>query len=116
LLPKKEANVLNDYSAEIILACQSGIKELKAIIDYTEKLQSTINENMRLLYTDNRSDELPHIQNLVVALTAMLNGEEPTVAAQMDSETPEVDGDAADKSKTNAPEIEGAGSDAWKVN
>ena len=75
-----------DYGNEIILACEAGIKELDAIKDYTMKIQSTSNDDMRTLYTNNRADELPHIQNVVVALTAMLNGEEPTTAAQMDSD------------------------------
>ncbi|MDR1687283.1 MAG: hypothetical protein LBS21_01565 [Clostridiales bacterium] len=73
-----------DLNREIILACESGIKELEAIRDYTEKLNCTQSEEMRQVYTDNRMDELPHIQNLVVALTALLNGEEPAISAQMD--------------------------------
>ena len=73
-----------DYGLEIILACESGIKELKAIINYTRQIQTTQDNAMRQLYTNNRADELPHIQNIVVAITAMLNGEEPTAAAQMD--------------------------------
>ena len=75
---------MNDYSNEIILACQSAIKELEAILDYTQKLQTTQSDAMRQVYTDNRSDELPHLQNLTIALTAMLNGEELERAAQMD--------------------------------
>ena len=78
-----------DYGNEIILACTSGIKELEAIMDYTQKIQSTQNDAMRQVYTDNRADELPHIQNLVVAITAMLSGEEPTAAAQMDGKLDE---------------------------
>ena len=73
-----------DFSNEIILACEAGIKELNAIADYTHKTQLSQNENMKQIYSDNRLDELPHIQNLVVALTAMLNGEEPGAATQMD--------------------------------
>ncbi len=73
-----------EYENEIILACQSGIKELNAIIDYTQKIQMSQNEVMKAIYTDNRRDELPHIQNLAVAITAMLNGEEPSAAEQMD--------------------------------
>ena len=72
-----------DYGTEIILACEAGIKELEAIKEYTMKLQVSQNPAMQQVYTDNRMDELPHIQNLVVAITAMLNGEEPTAAAQM---------------------------------
>ena len=77
-----------DYENEIILACEAGIKELDAIKDYTMKLQATANEDMRQLYTNNRADELPHIQNIIVALTAMLNGDEPAAAAQMDDAEP----------------------------
>lgn len=73
-----------DYANEIILACEAGIKELEAIKDYTMKLQATQNDEMKTLYTNNRADELPHIQNIVVALTEMLDGEEPAEAAQMD--------------------------------
>ena len=75
-----------DYGNEIILACTSGIKELEAIIDYTQKMQSTENEDMKAIYADNRNDELPHLQNLTIAITAMLNGEEPKAATQMDEE------------------------------
>ena len=73
-----------DYGDEIIRACASCIKELEAIMDYTAKIQSTQNDAMKSIYMDNRSDELPHLQNLTIALTAMLNGEEPVAAAQMD--------------------------------
>jgi len=75
-----------DMGQEIILACEAGIKELDAIMDYTRKISCSQSDAMKAVYTDNRADELPHIQNLVVALTAMLNGEEPTAAAQMDGE------------------------------
>jgi len=73
-----------DYGLEIIIACESCIKELKAIINYTRQIQSTQNDAMKSVYTNNRADELPHLQNLTIAITAMLNGEEPAAAAQMD--------------------------------
>ena len=73
-----------EYGNEIIFACEAGIKELEAIKDYTQKILSTQNDAMRQVYTDNRMDELPHLQNLSIAITAMLNGEEPKTAAQMD--------------------------------
>jgi hypothetical protein len=73
-----------DFDQEIILACTSGIKELEAIMDYTQKIQSTQSDDMKQVYTDNRADELPHLQNLAVALTAMVNSEDPAVAARMD--------------------------------
>lgn len=72
------------YENEIILACTSAIKELEAIQDYTEKLQQSKNEDMKAVYTDNRKDELPHIQNLVIAITAMVQGENPAVAKEVD--------------------------------
>jgi predicted house-cleaning noncanonical NTP pyrophosphatase (MazG superfamily) len=84
-LCRKEADALN-FANEIILACEAGIKELDAIKDYTEKIRSSMSEDMRKLYTDNRMDELPHIQNIVVALTEMLNGDEPEQAARMDAD------------------------------
>jgi len=71
---------------EIILACETGIKELEAIADYTRKIMATENQAMGTLYRNNRADELPHIQNVVVSITAMLNGEEPVAAAQMDED------------------------------
>jgi hypothetical protein len=46
------------------------------------------NDSMKAIYTDNRKDELPHAQNLVLALTAMLNGEEPTAALEIDGADP----------------------------
>jgi len=75
-----------DYTLEIILACQAAKKELDAIEDYTGKLRDSQNDAMRQVYLNNRHDELPHIQNLVIAITAMLNGEEPVAAARMDEE------------------------------
>ena len=73
-----------NFFGEILGICDSIIKEAKAIKDYTLRLNETQSDAMRRIYTDNRFDELPHIQNLVVALTQMLNGEEPDAAAQMD--------------------------------
>jgi len=75
-----------DFNREIIGACHSIVKEAEAIIDYTHRLNETQSDAMRQVYSDNRMDELPHIQNLVVALTALLNGEEPDAAAQMDED------------------------------
>ena len=72
-----------DYSREIILACEAGKKELDAIKNYTEKLEETYNSAMREIYKDNRLDELPHIQNIVVAITAMINGKEPVKAEEI---------------------------------
>jgi len=99
-----------DFNREIILACDSGIKELKAIRDYTRRLMETQNGYMRDIYTDNRLDELPHIQNIVVALTAMVSGEEPKVAARMDGREDEA-GDGSDKQGDDGS----AGGDAWQV-
>jgi hypothetical protein len=70
---------------EIAIACEQGIKELEAILAYTQALGQTQIEDMRTIYLDNRRDELPHIQNIVVALTAMLRGQQPDAAARMDS-------------------------------
>jgi len=82
-----------NFANEIILACEAGIKELDAIKDYTEKIRGTLDPNMRKLYTDNRADELPHIQNIVVALTEMLNDDEPTVASRMDADEDNTNGE-----------------------
>jgi hypothetical protein len=72
-----------NYEHEIALACTSGIKELEAILDYTQKLLSSENDDMKAIYADNRRDELPHIQNLVIAVTAMVNGESPKIAEEV---------------------------------
>ena len=87
-----------NFANEIILACEAGIKELEAIKDYTEKIRATLNADMRKLYTNNRADELPHIQNLVVALTEMLDGDEPAEAARMDANGTAEGGDADNSS------------------
>ncbi|GHU91248.1 hypothetical protein FACS1894202_12350 [Clostridia bacterium] len=68
---------------EILLACTSGIKELEAIHDYTQKLLQSENNDMKAIYTDNRRDELPHLQNLCIAITAMVNGESPKIAEEV---------------------------------
>ena len=83
-----------NFANEIILACEAGIKELEAIKDYTEKIRGSLSEDMRKLYTDNRMDELPHIQNLVVALTEMLDGDNPSEAARMDAKGGDSDDDS----------------------
>ena len=85
-----------DYNREIIGACHSIVKEAEAILDYTHRLMETQSDAMRRVYADNRMDELPHIQNLVVAITAMLNGEEPAIAAQMDGNDKHVKGGDTD--------------------
>jgi len=72
------------YNKEIILACGAAIKELDAIRDYTEKIDATENEDMKKVYENNRMDELPHIQNLVVAITSMLEDKEPKTATEME--------------------------------
>jgi hypothetical protein len=36
------------------------------------------------VFAEDRNDELSHLQKLVVALTEMLSGEEPTEAEKMD--------------------------------
>lgn len=72
-----------DYGNEILLACASAIKELDTIADYTQKITQSENDDMKTIYTDNRRDELPHIQNLVIAITAMVNGESPKIAEEV---------------------------------
>jgi hypothetical protein len=47
-----------------------------------KKLIESENEDMKAIYADNRRDELPHIQNIVIAITAMVNGESPKVAEE----------------------------------
>ncbi|GHU51747.1 hypothetical protein AGMMS49975_06160 [Clostridia bacterium] len=71
------------YENEILLACTSGIKELEAIADYTQKLIESESDEMKAIYTDNRRDELPHIQNIVIAITAMVSGESPKIAEEV---------------------------------
>ena len=66
-----------NFSKEIILACEVGIKVLDTIKDYTKRMGATENDVMLETYADNRLDVLPHIQNQVVSITAMLNGKEP---------------------------------------
>jgi hypothetical protein len=81
-MPGKEGPLL-DYEKEIALACTSGIKELEAILDYTQKLMDSENEDMKAIYADNRRDELPHVQNLIIAITAMVNGESPKAVEEV---------------------------------
>ena len=66
-----------DYSKEIVLACEAGIKVLDAIKDYTKRMASTENDVMHSIYVDNRLDVLPHIQSQVASIAAMLYGKEP---------------------------------------
>ena len=66
-----------NFSKEIILACEVGIKVLDTIKDYTKRMESTENDVMRETYADNRFAVLPHIQSQIVSITAMLYGKEP---------------------------------------
>jgi len=66
-----------DFSKEIILACEASIKVLDTIKDYTKRMTTTENDAMHTIYADNRLDVLPHIQNQVASITAMLRGKEP---------------------------------------
>jgi hypothetical protein len=83
-----------DFDKEIIIACKQLISEATAIIDYSEAIIASENDAMKNVYRDNRGDELPHVQNIAVALTAMLNGEEPTEAENMDEGGDENGGDS----------------------
>ncbi len=52
-MPGKEGLYL-DSNFEIILACDTGIKALEAIKEYSEKLRATQSEPLKKIYTDNR--------------------------------------------------------------
>lgn len=43
-----------------------------------------MNEDARAIFTEIRHDELGHLQKLTIALTALVSGEQPTAAEQMD--------------------------------
>jgi len=75
-----------DFSKEIILACEAGIKVLDAIKDYTKRMATTENDAMYTIYADNRLDVLPHIQNQVASITAMLRGKEPISNVEFEPE------------------------------
>jgi len=75
-----------DFSKEIILACEVGIKVLDAIKDYTKRMATTENDVMHTMYADNRLDVLPHIQNQVASITAMLKGKEPATCVELEPE------------------------------
>ena len=72
-----------DFSKEIILACEAGIKVLDAIKDYTKRMAHTENDAMYTIYADNRLDVLPHIQSQVASITAMLKGKEPISGVEL---------------------------------
>ena len=71
-----------DFSKEIILACEASIKVLDAIKDYTKRMANTENDAMHMIYAENRLDVLPHIQNQVASITAMLKGKEPKTSVE----------------------------------
>jgi len=66
-----------NFSKEIILACEVGIKVLDTLKDYTKRMETSESGVMREMYAENRIDVLPHIQNQVASIVAMLNGKEP---------------------------------------
>ena len=75
-----------DFSKEIILACEASIKVLDTIKDYTKRMATTENDAMHTIYADNRLDVLPHIQNQVASITAMLKGKEPKTSVERELE------------------------------
>jgi len=75
-----------DFSKEIILACEASIKVLDTIKDYTKRMAATENGAMHMIYADNRLDVLPHIQNQVASITAMLKGKEPISGVELEPE------------------------------
>jgi hypothetical protein len=89
-----------NYNPDIINTCKQLQSEAQAIIDYTEGIQSAESENLRAVFIDNRMDELPHVQDLTVALTALMNGEEPTAAEKMDDTDDDEGGDTDDDDGT----------------
>jgi len=73
--------------------CKQIIAEVTAIVEYTDSIEAVTDDTIKGIFTEVRFDELSHLQKHVIALTAMLNGEEPEAAAQMDS------GDAEEKTE-----------------
>ena len=66
-----------NFSKEIILACEVGIKVLDIIKDYTKRMGATESDFMYEMYENNRIGVLPHLQTQLLSITAMLNGREP---------------------------------------
>jgi rubrerythrin len=75
-------------STDIRETCKQLIDEATAIIKYTDSIDAAESDALKAVFTETRHDELAHVQKLTVALTALLNGEEPEAAAQMDDAEP----------------------------
>ena len=71
---------------EIIEVSKQIAEEAKAICEYSESIEAVEDEALISIFEEIRKDELEHLQKLTIAITQMLNGEEPAAAAQMDGE------------------------------
>ena len=72
-------------SQVIMEICKNLADEAKAVSDYTQSISFTENETTKAMFTEIRNDELGHAQKLIIALTEVLGGSPPEVAARMDA-------------------------------
>ena len=70
---------------EIKETCRQIIAEAQAICDYTDSITAIPDDDsMITVFTELRSDELAHLQKLIVALTELMGGDEPVEAEKME--------------------------------
>ena len=71
-------------NTDIKETCKQIIEEANAIIAYTDSIEITTGQSLRSVFTETMTDELSHLQKLIVALTEIFDGDEPTSAEEME--------------------------------
>ena len=71
---------------EIKQMCRQIIFEATAIVEYTESIEAVPNGGMVEIFDELRSDELSHLQKLVVSLTEQMTTGDTAKAEQMDED------------------------------
>ena len=66
--------------------CRQIIEESQAIIKYTESIEAIPNGTLVTVFDEVRSDELSHLQKLIVALTELMTVGETTEAEKLDED------------------------------
>ena len=81
-----DSKILGNEEMAIRELCKNIGDEAQAISDYTKGIALVTDKKVQSIFAEIRNDELGHLQKLTVALSEVLNGKEPTVAANMDTD------------------------------
>jgi len=71
-------------STDVKEICKQIIAEANAVIGYTDSIDNSKSKALKATFAEDMKDEVSHLQKLVVALTEVIDGKEPTIAEKMD--------------------------------